>query len=182
MIKKSQYFSVGYVYFGSDGSSNHSSLLFVRNCVYIFRVHVCKTSYSTILRKWWKWLKMCLIIKRDFPLIKEVKIYSSVIVRWFGSSFVQFSLGPFRTPYPHLHLVVSLFCQKDYLCLKLSSGVCAIHQLFKFVNFLFFFLNFSFSINGVARTIKIVRTSEGDYWIKHWFSSISSLFQNGNFS
>ena len=35
--------------------------------------------------------------------------------------------------------------------------------------------------NGVARTLKKVRTSKGDYWIKKWFSSISSLFKMRTF-
>ena len=32
---------------------------------------------------------------------------------------------------------------------------------------------------GVARTLKKVRTSKGDYWIKQWFSSIAPLFKMG---
>ena len=35
-------------------------------------------------------------------------------------------------------------------------------------------------INGVARTLKKVRTSNLDYWIKQCFSSIASLFRVGN--
>ena len=34
-------------------------------------------------------------------------------------------------------------------------------------------------IIGVARTLKRLRTSKGDYWIKQWFSSIASLFKMG---
>ena len=30
-------------------------------------------------------------------------------------------------------------------------------------------------INGVARVLKKLRTSKGDYWIKHWVSSVASL-------
>ena len=33
--------------------------------------------------------------------------------------------------------------------------------------------------NGEARTLKKLRTSKGDYSIKHWFSTISSLFKMG---
>ena len=33
--------------------------------------------------------------------------------------------------------------------------------------------------NGVARTLKKLRTSNGDYWINQWFSSIASLFKMG---
>ena len=33
--------------------------------------------------------------------------------------------------------------------------------------------------NGVARMLKKLRTSNEDYWIMHWFSSIESLFQLG---
>ena len=33
--------------------------------------------------------------------------------------------------------------------------------------------------NDVARTLKKYRTSKGDYWIKQWFSLISSLFKMG---
>ena len=36
--------------------------------------------------------------------------------------------------------------------------------------------------NGIARMPPKLCTSKGDYWIKQWFSSIVSLFQNGNFS
>ena len=35
--------------------------------------------------------------------------------------------------------------------------------------------------NSVARTLKRVRTSKGDYWFKQWFSSNRS-FSNWNFS
>ena len=31
--------------------------------------------------------------------------------------------------------------------------------------------------NSVARSLKKLRTSKGDYWIKHWFSSIAPLFK-----
>ena len=31
--------------------------------------------------------------------------------------------------------------------------------------------------NGVARTLKMLRTSKGDYYIKQWFSTITSLFK-----
>ena len=33
--------------------------------------------------------------------------------------------------------------------------------------------------NGIARTLKMLGTSKGDYWIKQWFSSIASLFKMG---
>ena len=33
--------------------------------------------------------------------------------------------------------------------------------------------------NGVARTLKTIRTSKGDYWHKQRFSSIASLFKIG---
>ena len=33
--------------------------------------------------------------------------------------------------------------------------------------------------NGVARTLKRLRTSTGDYWIKQGFSLISPLFKMG---
>ena len=33
--------------------------------------------------------------------------------------------------------------------------------------------------NGVARTLKKLCTSNGDYWIKQWYSSITSLFKMG---
>ena len=33
--------------------------------------------------------------------------------------------------------------------------------------------------SGVARTPKKLRTSNGDYWIKRWFSSIAPLFEMG---
>ena len=33
------------------------------------------------------------------------------------------------------------------------------------------------NLNGVVRTLKKLRTSKGDYWIKQWFSSIASLFK-----
>ena len=33
--------------------------------------------------------------------------------------------------------------------------------------------------NGVARTLKKLRTSKGDYWIKQWFSSSAVLFKMG---
>ena len=33
--------------------------------------------------------------------------------------------------------------------------------------------------NGVARTLKKVRTSKGDYRVKQWFSSVASLFKMG---
>ena len=33
--------------------------------------------------------------------------------------------------------------------------------------------------NGVARTLKKLRTPKGDYWIKQRFSSIGSLFKMG---
>ena len=33
------------------------------------------------------------------------------------------------------------------------------------------------SANGVARTLKKIRTSKGDYCIKYWFSTIISLFK-----
>ena len=36
-----------------------------------------------------------------------------------------------------------------------------------------------FVANGVARTLKKLRTSKGDYNIKQWFSSIVSLFKVG---
>ena len=32
---------------------------------------------------------------------------------------------------------------------------------------------------GVARTLKKLCTSKGDYWIKQWFSSIAPLFKMG---
>ena len=34
-------------------------------------------------------------------------------------------------------------------------------------------------INDVVRTLKKLRTSKGDYWIKQWFSSIASLYKKG---
>ena len=33
--------------------------------------------------------------------------------------------------------------------------------------------------NGVARTLKKLRTSKGDYWIKQWIASIAPLFKMG---
>ena len=33
--------------------------------------------------------------------------------------------------------------------------------------------------NGVARTLKKLRTSKGDYCIKQWFSTITFLFKLG---
>ena len=33
--------------------------------------------------------------------------------------------------------------------------------------------------NGIVRTLKKLRTSKGDHWIKQWFSSIASLFKMG---
>ena len=33
--------------------------------------------------------------------------------------------------------------------------------------------------NGVAGTLKKIRTSKGDYWIKQCFSPIASLFKMG---
>ena len=33
--------------------------------------------------------------------------------------------------------------------------------------------------NGIARTLKKLHTSKGDYWIKQWFSSIAYLFIMG---
>ena len=33
--------------------------------------------------------------------------------------------------------------------------------------------------NGIARTLKRLCTSKGDYWIKQWFSSIASFFKMG---
>ena len=35
----------------------------------------------------------------------------------------------------------------------------------------------SWLVNGVARTLKRLRTSKGDYWMKQWFSSVASLFR-----
>ena len=33
--------------------------------------------------------------------------------------------------------------------------------------------------NDVARTVKKIRTSKGDYWIKQWFASIASFLKMG---
>ena len=35
--------------------------------------------------------------------------------------------------------------------------------------------------NSVARILKKLHTSKGDYWIKQWFSSIAPLFKMGTF-
>ena len=40
---------------------------------------------------------------------------------------------------------------------------------------------FNVMTNGVARTLKKLRTSKGDYWIKQWVSSIASLVKMGTF-
>ena len=42
-----------------------------------------------------------------------------------------------------------------------------------------FLANFLFLNYGVARTLKKLSTSKGDYWIKQWFSSIAVLFKMG---
>ena len=36
-----------------------------------------------------------------------------------------------------------------------------------------------FTNNGIARMLKKLLTSKGDYWIKQWLSSIASLFKMG---
>ena len=32
-------------------------------------------------------------------------------------------------------------------------------------------------VNGVAKTMKKLRISKGDYWIKQWVSTVASLFK-----
>ena len=49
---------------------------------------------------------------------------------------------------------------------------------FKFLIFFWWLIsvNINNPLHGVARTLKKLRISTGDYWIKQWFSSIPSFF------
>ena len=63
--------------------------------------------------------------------------------------------------------------QRNYrkMTLKWSFPVKSFVKLFLYNKIL--------SLHSPSRTEKKLRTSKGDYWIKHWFTSIVSLFKMG---
>ena len=72
---------------------------------------------------------------------------------------------------------VDVIAAKRFLLIHFGYWQRPIHLAF--LRLLMLRLLTVYSSNGVARALKKLHTSKGDYWIKQWFSSIASLFKMG---
>ena len=103
--------------------------------------------------------------------VKSIAEYSpwSILQYFWPSLNYHLSLRPLFCLFLSGHLRQVLLYNKR----QVPYLICVYGKCFKISN------TFLVLSNGIARMLKRLCTSKGDYWIKKWFSSIVSLFKMG---